>query len=200
MKTKSKININQNSSNENKIFSTKIEKLVNYFKTLTEQEEYLITSSLLDYLFFVNTNIDLYKYYLAMLYKKFNKDTIYQYYLEHVIKSHQICELLKNFEVLVDTREYINYYFNERKNEYNESLNHIFVLQKAIFADKDEKIKHYFQQYDFIDEVKAIIKYCRYHYSSIAEIPYEYKIRIIRKIETTIFLKNASDSILEMLL
>lgn len=195
MKTK----INQNSSNENKIFSTKIEKLVNHFKTLTEQEEYLITSSLFDYLFFVNTHIDLFKYYLAMLYKKFNKDTIYQYYLEHVIKNPKINELLRNFEVLVDTREYINYYFDERKNEYNESLNHIFALQKAIFADKDEKIKHYFQQYDFVDEVKAIIKYCRYHYSSIEEIPHEYKIRIIRKIETTIFLKNASDSILEML-
>ena len=191
MKTK----INQNSS-QNKI---KIEKLVNHFKTLTEQEEYLITSSLFDYLLFVNTHIDLFKYYLAMLYKKFNKDTIYQYYLEHVIKSHQICELLKNFEVLVDTREYINYYLNERKNEYNESLNHIFALQKALFADKDEKIKHYFKQYDFIDEVKVIIKYCRYHYQSIQEIPEEYKIRIIRKIETTIFLKNAPNSILEML-
>lgn len=200
MKTKSKITINQNSSNENKIFSTKIEKLVNHFKTLTEQEEYLITSSLFDYLLFVNTHIDLFKYYLAMLYKKFNKDTIYQYYLEHVIKNQKNNELLKNFEVTVDVREYINYYMDDRKNEFGDSINHIFVLQKAIFADKDEKIKHYFQQYDFIDEVKAIIKYCRYHYSSIAEIPYEYKIRIIRKIETTIFLKNASDSILEMLL
>ena len=191
MKTK----INQNSS-QNKI---KIEKLINHFKTLTEQEEHLITSSLFDYLFFVNTHIDLFKYYLAMLYKKFNKDTIYQYYLEHVIKSHQICELLRNFEVLVDTREYINYYLNERKNEYNESLNYIFALQKAIFSDKDEKIKHYFNQYDFVDEVKAIIKYCRYHYSSIAEIPYEYKIRIIRKIETTLYLKNSPSTILEML-
>ena len=199
MNTKSKIIINQNSSNENKIFSTKIEKLVNHFKTLTEQEEYLITSSLYDYLFFVNTHIDLFKYYLAMLYKKFNKDTIYQYYLEHVIKSHQICELLRNFEVTVDVREYINYYIDDRKNEFGDSLNHIFALQKAIFENKDEKIKHYFQQYDFVPEVQAIIKYCRYHYSSIEEIPYEYKIRIIRKIETTIFLKNAPNSILEML-
>jgi len=191
MKTK----INQNSS-QNKI---KIEKLVNHFKTLTEQEEYLITSSLFDYLLFVNTHIDLFKYYLAMLYKKFNKDTIYQYYLEHVIKNPKINELLKTFEVLVDTREYINYYFDERKNEYNESLNHIFALQKALFMDMDEKIKHYFQQYDFVPEVQAIIKYCRYHYSNIAEIPHDYKIRIIKKIETTIFLKNAPDSILEML-
>ena len=191
MKTK----INQNSS-QNKI---KIEKLVNHFKTLTEQEEYLITSSLFDYLLFVNTHIDLFKYYLAMLYKKFNKDTIYQYYLEHVIKNPKINELLKTFEVLVDTREYINYYFDERKNEYNESLNHIFALQKALFMDMDEKIKNYFQQYDFVPEVQAIIKYCRYHYSNIAEIPHDYKIRIIKKIETTIFLKNAPDSILEML-
>ncbi len=195
MKTK----INQNSSNENKIFSTKIGKLVNHFKTLTEQEEYLITSSLYDYLFFVNTHIDSFKYYLAMLYKKFNKDTIYQYYLEYVIKNPKINELLRNFEVLVDTREYINYYFDERKNEYNESLNHIFALQKAIFADKDEKIKHYFQQYDFVPEVQAIIKYCRYHYPNIEEIPENHKIRIIRKIETTIFLKNTPNSILEML-
>ena len=195
MKTK----INQNSSNENKILNTKIGKLVNHFKTLTEQEEYLMTSSLLDYLFFVNTHIDLYKYYLAMLYKKFNKDTIYQYYLEHVIKSPEINKLIQNFEVLVDIREYINYYYAERKNEYGDSLNNIFTLQKALFMDMDEKIKHYFQQYDFVPEVQAIIKYCRYHYSSIAEIPYEYKIRIIRKIETTLFLKNAPSSILEML-
>lgn len=195
MKTK----INQNSSlnkNKNKI---KIEKLINHFKTLTEQEEYLLTSSLFDYLLFVNTNIDLFKYYLAMLYKKFNKDTIYQYYLEHVIKSPQVIQLLKNFEVMVDTREYINYYFDERKNEYNESLNHIFALQKTLFVDMDEKIKHYFKQYNFVSEVQAIIKYCRYHYQSIQEIPEEYKIRIIRKIETTLYLKNSPSTILEML-
>ena len=191
MKTK----INQNSS-QNKI---KIEKLINHFKTLTEQEEYLITSSLFDYLLFVNTHINLFKYYLAMLYKKFNKDTIYQYYLEHVIKSPEINKLIQNFEVLVDIREYINYYYAERKNEYGDSLNNIFTLQKALFMDMDEKIKHYFKQYDFVPEVQAIIKYCRYHYSSIEEIPHEYKIRIIRKIETTLFLKNAPSSILEML-
>ncbi|HOQ65882.1 MAG: hypothetical protein WBI74_02775 [Caldicoprobacterales bacterium] len=191
---KTKINLNENSSkNKNKL------KLVNNFKTLTEQEENLISSSLLDFLLFLNSHLEMFKYYITMLYKKFNKDTIYQYYLDHVIKSGQISKLLENFQVLVDIREYINYYYAERKNEYGNSLNNMLSLQMALFSDKDTKIKHYFEKYDFVDEVKAIIKYCRYHYQSIEEIPSEYKVKIIKKIETILYLKDAPNVILEML-
>jgi len=172
-------------------------KCVNHFKTLTEKEEYLLTSSLLDFLCFLNTHLDTFKYYLAMLYKKFSKDTIYQYYLEHAIKSPQINEFLKSFEVTVDVKEFINYYFDDRKNRDGDSLNHIFVIQKVLFANMDIKIKHYFERYDFVEEVKAIIKYCRYHFSGIEEIPENYKVGIIRKIETIIFLRNAPNTILE---
>lgn len=105
---KTKININENSS-QNKL------KLVNNFKTLTEQEENLISSSLLDFLLFLNSHLEMFKYYITMLYKRFNKDTIYQYYLDHVIKSGQISKLLENFQVLVDIREYINYYYESVK-------------------------------------------------------------------------------------
>lgn len=72
-------------------------------------------------------------------------------------------------------------------------------LQMALFSDKDTKIKHYFEKYDFVDEVKAIIKYYRYHYQSIEEIPSEYKVKIIKKIETILYLKDAPNVILEML-
>lgn len=198
------MNTNQNfiykplTEEEIKKFKAKPDKCVNHFKTLTEKEEYLISSSILDFLYFLNTNLETYKYYLAMLYKKFNRDTIYQYYLEYVAKSPEIEKILNNnFEVLVDIREYINYYFDERKDEYGNNLNHIFALQKALFSDINIKINHYFQQYNFVPEVKAIIKYCRYHYPNIEEIPHEHKIRIIRKIETTFFLPKAPNSILE---
>ena len=120
---KTKINLNENASkNKNKL------KLVNNFKTLTEQEENLISSSLLDFLLFLNSHLEMFKYYITMLYKRFNKDTIYQYYLDHVIKSGQISKLLENFQVLVDIREYINYYYAERKNEYGNSLNNMLSL------------------------------------------------------------------------
>lgn len=185
---------------EIKNFKATPQKCINHFRTLTEKEEYLISSSILDFLYFLNTNLETYKYYLAMLYKKFNRDTIYQYYLEYVAKSPEIEKFLNsNFEVLVDVREYINYYFNERKDKYGNSLNHIFSIQKVVFANMDDKIKHYFERYNFVKEVEAIIKYCRYHYPNIEEIPENHKIRIIRKIETTIFFKNAPNSILEML-
>jgi hypothetical protein len=52
-----------------------------------------------------------------MLYKKFNKDTIYQYYLEHAIKSPQINEFLKSFEVTVDVKEFINIILTVEKTE-----------------------------------------------------------------------------------
>lgn len=153
------------SESELKNFKAEPGKLVNHFRTLSEKEEYIISSSILDFLYFLNSNLDMFKYYIAMLYKKFTKDTVYRYYQEHVVKSPDIEKLLNgNFEVTVDVREYINYYMDDRKNEFGDSLNHIFAIQKAIFADKDEKIKHYFQQYDFVPEVQAIIKYCRYHY------------------------------------
>lgn len=187
------------SESELKNFKAEPGKLVNHFRTLSEKDEYLITSSLLDFLYFLNSNLEAFKYYIAMLYKKFNKDTIYQYYLEHVIKSPQINEFLKNFEVAIDVREFINYYFSDRKNEYGDNLNHIFAIQKALFADIDTKIKHNFKMYNFVEEVKTIIKYCRYHYPNIEEIPENHKIRIIKKIETTLYLKNAPSTILEML-
>ncbi|WP_416199111.1 MAG: hypothetical protein ACFWUA_05285 [Sporanaerobacter sp.] len=176
-------------------------KFINHFKTLTEKEEYLISSSILDFLYFMNSNLEAFKYYLAMLYKKYNNDTIYEYYLEYVIKSPEIKDIIDNkFEVLADGREYINYYYAERKNEYGDNINHIFAMQKILFNNMDYKIKHYFDRYSFIKEVKAIIKYCSYHYLSIEKIPESHKIRIIRKIETTIFLKNAPESILESFL
>lgn len=182
---------------ELKNFKAEHTKLVNHFRTLSEKDEYLITSSLLDFLYFLNNNLEAFKYYIAMLYKKYNKDTIYQYYLEHVVKNPKIDEFLQNFEVAVDTKEFIDYYYDNRKNKDGDSLNHIFIIQKVLFANMDTKIKHYFERYDFVDEVKAIIKYCRYHYTSIAEIPHEYKIRIIKKIKTILFLKDAPESILE---
>lgn len=165
-----------------------IGKLTNYFKTLSEKEENLLVSALMDYLYFVKTYEDIFKPYFAMLYRKYNNDTIYQYFLEHVIKNPKITHLLNNFEVLIDVREYINYY-------YSKSI--IFTMQQVMFEDIDEKIKHYFEGYSFVAEVQAIIKYCKYHYRSIEAIPTEYKPRIIRKIETTLFLRNVSDAILE---
>lgn len=185
------------SESELKNFKAEPGKLVNHFRTLSEKDEYLITSSLLDFLYFLNNNLEAFKYYITMLYKKFNKDTIYQYYLEHAIKSPQINEFLKSFEVTVDVKEFINYYFDDRKNRDGDSLNHIFTIQKVLFANMDTRIKHYFERYDFVEEVKAIIKYCRYHFSEIEEIPEDYKIKIIRKIETVIFLRNAPNTILE---
>lgn len=185
------------STSELKNFKVEPGKLVNHFRTLSEKDEYLITSSLLDFLYFLNSNLEVFKYYIAMLYKKFTKGTIYQYYLEHVIKNPQIDEFLKKFEVTVDVKEFINYYYGDRKNKDGDSLNHIFTIQKVLFANMDTRIKHYFERYDFVEEVKAIIKYCRYHFSGIEEIPENYKVGIIRKIETIIFLRNAPNTILE---
>ena len=172
---------------EIKNFKAEPKKFADLFATLNEKDEYAITSSLMDYLLFVGENLE----------NKFTQEEIYQYYLTHVTKSPHVENILREFQVLVDTREYIRYYFKDRRGEHGESLNHIFAMQKAVMGDIDERIRHYFRQYGFVPEVDAIIQYCSTHYPSIKEIPEQYKPRIIRKIETTLFLKNAPKSILE---
>ncbi|MDF2503075.1 hypothetical protein [Clostridium sp.] len=172
--------------------TTNTNKCTNEFKSLNDKEERLLSTSLMGFIIYVKKNEMVFKNYFAIKYRKFNIETLINYYFNNVFKNKEVEEITNNcsMELIFDIRNFIDKYYNHKWA----------ILYRICNSrnDMDNTIKVFFDTYQDLKEVTSIKSYLANHYSKFKEIPEDYKIRIIKKLETTIYLKECPSGILEL--
>lgn len=151
------------------------------FKTLNEEQENKVISSLIDYLVWYKLNESIVNKSIEQKYKKINDTTLVNFWMEYIAKNEEIEELLKDINVVADCYEYVKRYKN-------------IILTLKVSPEKWVCTKGFYRTYEQATEmkkllselkdhpdVKKIIDYLKKYCYDEDHISFKYAERIIKK-------------------
>jgi hypothetical protein len=151
------------------------------FKTLNEEQENKIISSLIDFLVWYKQNEKIVNKGIEKRGKKVNDISLVDFWIENIGKSEEIEELLKNINVVADCYEYVKKYKNiilTLKNSPEKwvcAKNHYRTHKQAL------EMKNLITEMKNNPEVKKIIDYLEKYRFDEDHISFDYAERIIKK-------------------
>jgi len=120
------------------------------FKTLNEEQENKIISSLMDFLIWYKDNEKIINKDIEQKRKKVNDISIVDFWIENIGKSEEIEEYLKDINVVADCYEYVKKY-KDIILTLKTNLKNGYVLKRIIvLKNRQKKLKGYLRNYKTI--------------------------------------------------
>lgn len=151
------------------------------FKTLNEEQENKIISSLIDFLSWYKINENIINKGIEQKHKKVNDTTLVDFWMEHIGKSEEIEELLKDINVVADCYEYVKKYKNIILTLKANPEKWICTKDFYRTHEQSVEVKKLLSEMKDHPDVKKIIDYLKKHCYDEDHIPFKYAERIIKK-------------------